>query len=81
MTFRTPQGITLGDKLHEISGIAYISRQTILGENDEQGKIFSIDPTRPDDSNYPSVRFGKKDDYEDIVVIDSTAYLLVSDGR
>lgn len=77
----TPQVITLGDKLHEISGISYISGHVILGENDEQGKIFSIDPLKPDDTNYPSVKFGPKDDYEDIVVIDSTAYLLISDGE
>lgn len=76
-----PQGVTLGDKLHEISGIAYLSAHTILGENDEQGKIFSIDPTQPGNTDYPSVRFGNKDDYEDIVVINSTAYLLISDGE
>jgi len=76
-----PQGITLGDKLHEISGISYVSGSIIMGENDEQGKIFSIDPTKPENTNYPSVRFGSKDDYEDIVVIDTTAYLLVSDGE
>lgn len=79
--FSAPQRITLGDKLHEISGISYISEHIILGENDEQGKIFSIDPLKPDDTNYPSVKFGAKDDYEDIVVIDSTAYLLISDGE
>jgi hypothetical protein len=77
----SPQEITLGDKLHEISGVAYISDHIILGENDEQGKIFSIDPLKPDDTNYPSVKFGAKDDYEDIVVIDTTAYLLISDGE
>ncbi|MEJ0102538.1 MAG: hypothetical protein WDO19_08290 [Bacteroidota bacterium] len=76
-----PEGIVLGDKLHEISGIAYTSAHTILGENDEQGKIFTIDPTKPGDTEYPSVRFGGKGDYEDIVVVDSTAYLLISDGE
>src|SRR5882724_9389245 len=76
-----PEGITLGDKLHEISGIAYISPHIILGENDEQGKIFSIDPTKPGDTEYPQLRFGGKGDYEDIVVVDSTAYLLISDGE
>jgi len=76
-----PQGITLGNKLHEISGIAYISEHNILGENDEQGKIFSIDPAQPDNTNYPSVRFGDKDDFEDMVVINSTAYMLISDGE
>ncbi|MES1226382.1 MAG: hypothetical protein ABUT20_63490 [Bacteroidota bacterium] len=76
-----PQRITLGEKLHEISGISFISDHIILGENDEHGKIFSIDPTKSDDTNYPSVRFGDKGDYEDIVVIDTTAYLLISDGE
>ena len=76
-----PQGITLGNKLHEISGIAYISDHIILGENDEQAKIFSIDPTQPDNTNYPSLRFGEKDDYEDMVVVNKTAYLLISDGE
>jgi hypothetical protein len=76
-----PEGITLGDKLHEISGISYITANIILGENDEQGKIFNIDPLKPDDTNYPSVKFGAKDDYEDIVVVDTTAFLLISDGE
>jgi hypothetical protein len=76
-----PEGITLGDKLHEISGIAYISDHIILGENDEQGKIFSIDPTKPTDTDYPHTRFGGKGDYEDIAVVNSTAYLLISDGE
>ncbi|MGC4038016.1 MAG: hypothetical protein QM764_18785 [Chitinophagaceae bacterium] len=79
--FSSPQAITLGEKLHEISGIAYISDHIILGENDEQGKIFSIDPLKPEDINYPSVKFGGKGDYEDIVVVGSTAYLLISDGE
>ena len=76
-----PEGITLGDRLHEISGIVYISDHIILGENDEHGKIFSIDPSKPGDTEYPSVRFGGKGDYEDIAVVDSTAYLLISDGE
>lgn len=76
-----PEVIPLGDKLHEISGISYIAPNIILSENDEQGKIFTIDPTKPDDTNYPSVKFGSKDDYEDIVVIDTTAFLLISDGE
>jgi hypothetical protein len=80
-TLSAPQTITLGDKLHEISGIAYINDHLILGENDEQGKIFSIDPAQPGNTDYPSVRFAAKDDYEDLVVIDSTAYLLISDGE
>ena len=46
----SPQAITLGDKLHEISGIAYISDHLILGENDEHGKIFSIDPMQPENT-------------------------------
>lgn len=78
--FSRPQGITLGDALHEISGIAYITSRTMLAENDEQGRIFSIPLDMPNNQNYTSVRFGKKADYEDIVVVDSTAYLLISNG-
>ncbi len=77
----SPQTMTLGEKLREISGIAYISDHLILGENDEHGKIFNIDPTQPDNTTYPSVRFADKDDYEDIVVVNTTAYLLISDGE
>lgn len=78
--FSHPQGITLGDALHEVSGIAYITSRTMLAENDEQGRIFSIPLDLPNNQSYASVRFGKKADYEDIVVVDSTAYLLISNG-
>jgi hypothetical protein len=53
----------------------------MLAENDEAGKIFTINPLNKDEFTYPSIAFGEKNDYEDIVKVDSSAYLLISTGQ
>jgi len=70
----------LGEKLHEISGMAYIpGEDVILAENDEKGAIFTVSFTNK--TIEPSkLRFGGKGDYEDIVHTDSAEYMLVSPG-
>lgn len=70
----------LGKHLKEISGMAYIpGNDLILGENDEKGDIFTIDFKNKKDK-VDKVKFGGKEDYEDIVYTDSAIYMLVSSG-
>lgn len=76
-----PEKTELGNKLREISGIAWVNENTMLAENDEAGKIFTINLKDKSDVSYPTMVFGPKDDYEDIVNIDTIAYLLISDGE
>jgi hypothetical protein len=79
--FAHPSIIILGHQLREISGIAYQQKDSsLLAENDEEGKLFTVSLKDPSPEHYPSAHFGKKDDYEDIAVVDSTAYLLISNG-
>jgi hypothetical protein len=71
----------LGTKLNEISGICWISDSQILANNDESGKIFSINLADMNDLEYRNLKFGSKDDYEDIVKVDSAIYVLISNGQ
>ncbi|MHA4843246.1 hypothetical protein ACX0G7_03725 [Flavitalea antarctica] len=68
----------LHKRLLEISGITYINSRTLSGINDEDGKIFTIDfgKGKPD-----ALDFGEKNDYEDIAIVDSTYYVLESNGN
>ena len=75
-----PEEIELGSKLREISGIAWVDENTMLAENDEAGKVFTINLKDKKDIKYPNFSFGEKNDYEDIVKIDTTIYLLISTG-
>jgi uncharacterized protein YjiK len=71
----------LGSHLKEISGMAYIpGSNLILSENDEKGDIFTIDFSDKRDQ-IGKIKFGGKDDYEDIVYTDSAVYMLVSEGK
>lgn len=80
--FNTPdEKMELGKHLHEISGMAYIpGRDVILGENDEKGDIFTVDFKNKNDNAAGKIRFGGKDDYEDIVYTPDAVYMLVSAG-
>lgn len=70
----------LGKHLKEISGLAYVKgKDVILTENDEKGDIFTIDFANKKDM-VDKVKFGGKDDYEDIVHTDTAIYMLVSSG-
>jgi hypothetical protein len=72
----------LDDKLHEISGMAFLpvqGQELMLAENDEKGTIYTVDFKNK--TIEPSkLKFGGKGDYEDIVHTDSIDYLLVSPG-
>ena len=70
----------LDEKLHEISGMAYMpGEDLILAENDEKGTIYTVD-FKGKTIEPSKLKFGGKDDYEDIVHTDSVEYLLVSTG-
>jgi hypothetical protein len=71
----------LGSKLDEISGICWINDSLIIANNDESGKIFYINPREMGDLEYRNLKFGEKNDYEDIVKVDSAIYILQSTGR
>jgi uncharacterized protein YjiK len=79
--FSTPdEKMELGKHLHEISGMSYVpGRNVLLTENDEKGDIFVLDFKNKKD-NEGRIKFGGKDDYEDIVYTDSAVYMLVSSG-
>lgn len=70
----------LGKHLKEISGMAFIpGTDLILAENDEKGDIFTIDFLHKKDL-VGKVKFGGKDDYEDIVYTENNVYMLISSG-
>ena len=76
-----PDKTDLGTRLREISGIYWISDTLMLANNDEAGKIFSLNPANKRNFTYPDIEFGGRDDYEDIVKVDSAIYVLVSTGK
>src|ERR1700704_4504811 len=76
-----PDATELGSKLREISGIFWLDDHRMIANNDEVGKIFFINLNDKKDFSYPAVTFGEKQDYEDIVSVDSSAYLLISNGQ
>jgi uncharacterized protein YjiK len=70
----------LGKHLKEISGMAFIpGTNMMLAENVEKGDIFTVDFVNKKDL-VGKVKFGGKDDYEDIVYTDTAVYMLVSSG-
>ncbi len=70
----------LGKHMHEISGMAYVpGTNTIMAQNDEKGEIFVLDFKNKNDNN-GRMKFGGKEDYEDIVYTDSAVYMLISTG-
>jgi hypothetical protein len=76
-----PDDHDLGTKLNEISGICWVSDSVMLANNDEAGKIFAINLRDMSDKDYRNVKFGKKEDYEDIVKVGDAIYILVSTGK
>lgn len=75
----SPKVVTLPEALDEISGIAYYPKDTsVFAIIDEDGILFKI-PLR----NPKAVRqwkFDKKRDFEELILIDSVFYALVSNG-
>jgi hypothetical protein len=67
----------LNDELLEISGLVHLDNERFAAINDEEGKLFYFDPNSLE---IESVKFKGKGDYEDIVRVDSTFYVLESNG-
>ena len=65
--------------LQEISGISYYQEDKILCVQDEKAVIYVLGLDKKGIIN--RYEFGNKGDYEDIAVINQTAYVLRSDGR
>lgn len=75
----SPKIIDLDQSLDEISGLAYYPKDTsVFAIIDEAGTLFKISLNNP--KLVKSWDFGKKRDYEDVLLIDSTFYVLVSNG-
>ena len=75
----SPKLINLPQELDEISGIAYYAKDTsVFAITDEDNFLFKISLLNP--KNIEKWPFDKKRDYEDIVLVDSTFYVLVSNG-
>lgn len=74
-----PKVIDLPQELDEISGIAYYAKDTsVFAIVDEDGTLYKISLRDP-----KSIRkwtFDKKRDFEDLVLIDSTFYVLIANG-
>jgi uncharacterized protein YjiK len=74
-----PVKIFLATELNEISGIIYYPKDTsIFGINDESGSLFKIFPDR--NTLVQRWRFSSNHDYEDLQRVDSTFYVLSSNG-
>ncbi|WP_338226416.1 SdiA-regulated domain-containing protein [Algoriphagus confluentis] len=69
--------ILLPRKLLEISGIAWY-KGDILGIEDENGRLYRIHPQSGE--ILEEMEFGKKGDYEDLLVRGDTVWILRSDG-
>lgn len=74
-----PKVINLPPELEEISGIVYYPKDTsVFAIVDEDGILFKISLNRPNDIK--RWEFDKDRDYEDLLLIDSVFYILVSNG-
>ncbi|CAN5739737.1 hypothetical protein BH11BAC4_BH11BAC4_25490 [soil metagenome] len=77
--FSKPTVIKLPEALDEISGIAYYPKDTsVFAIVDEDGLLYKIPIKNPQAAK--AWRFDKQRDYEDVVLVDSTFYILVSNG-
>lgn len=74
-----PAVIRLPEALDEISGIAFYPKDSsVFAIIDEDGMLFKIPVKNP--ANIKTWRFDKQRDYEDLVLLDSVFYVLVSNG-
>ncbi len=77
--FSHPKVLKLPADLDEISGIAYYPKDTsVFAIVDEDGMLYKIPLKNP--QKLKKWKFDKKRDYEDIVLHDSTFFVLVSNG-
>jgi len=71
--------IKLPSELDGISGIAYYAKDnSLFAESDQKGCLYKIFLNKPTDIR--KWKFGHKRDYEDIVLHDSTFYILNNNG-
>jgi uncharacterized protein YjiK len=68
----------LPDYLEEISGLSFCGEGEIACVQDEKAFIYVLDLEK--DKIVDKYDFGKDADYEDIAVVDNTAYVLKNDG-
>jgi hypothetical protein len=74
-----PLVIKLPIELDEISGVAYYPKDTcVFAIVDEYGMLYKVFLNRP--KQIEKWRFGTASDYEDLVLLDSTFYVLTSTG-
>jgi len=75
----SPYLMKLPTELADISGIAYYAKDnSIFAESDEKGGLYKISMNKPTDIK--KWKFSHKKDFEDIVLLDSTFYVLNNDG-
>jgi hypothetical protein len=76
----SPKKTVLPEPLHEISGITFLhnDQDTLYAIEDETGRLFYF---HPGDGRYPSWKFGKHGDYEDVTVLNHSEFVVLrSDG-
>lgn len=70
--------VSLPADLKEISGLEWVGEDQLWAVEDESAEIFQIDPKTGE--IIQKMKFGKKADIEDLVVIDGTAWVMQSNG-
>ncbi|MBD0367750.1 MAG: SdiA-regulated family protein [Flavisolibacter sp.] len=73
-----PEIIELPKRLKEISGLAYASDSSLYAIEDEDGLLYNFSLK---DKQLKQWRFGKKGDYEDLVLLKNQVFVLRSDGH
>jgi uncharacterized protein YjiK len=76
----SPKKTILPESLHEISGIVFLrnDRDTLYAIEDETGRLFYF---HLGDGRFPSWKFGKRGDYEDVTVLNHNEFVVLrSDG-
>lgn len=74
-----PERFKVRESMQEISGIVYYGDEDhIIAENDEQGKLFQVGLRAT--ATYPSWKFGKSGDYEDVLFTGKDWLVLKSNG-
>lgn len=75
-----PKKTVLPEALHEISGISFFhnDQDTLYAIEDETGRLFAF---HLGDGRFPSWKFGKHGDYEDVTVLNHSEFVVLrSDG-
>lgn len=67
-------------ELREISGLALTSDGRLLAHDDEEGKVYELDPRRGTILKSFVINDGPKKDFEAITIAGPDIYMLVSDG-